>query len=48
MRFQIRTVRSSEADARYRPFGAQARDHTVDEWPVRVEKQNQSSLGSSR
>jgi len=48
IRFQIRIVQSSDADARYRPFGAHARDHTVDEWPVSVEKQNQSSLGSSR
>ena len=48
IRFQIRTVQSSDADARYWPFGDHARDHTVEEWPVRVEKQNQSSLGSSR
>jgi hypothetical protein len=48
MRFHIRTVQSSDADARYRPFGAHARDHTVDACPVSVAKQNQSSLGSSR
>jgi hypothetical protein len=48
IRFQIRIVQSSDADARYRPFGAHARDHTVDEWPVSVKKQTQSSLGSSR
>jgi hypothetical protein len=47
-RFHIRTVQSSDADARYRPFGAHARDHTVDACPVSVAKQNQSSLGSSR
>lgn len=41
-------VQSSEADARYRPFGDHARDHTVDSCPVSVAKQNQSSLGSSR
>lgn len=48
MRFQIRMVQSSDADARYRPFGAHARDHTVDSCPSNVVKQNQSSLGSSR
>src|SRR5712671_4890377 len=48
MRFQIRTVQSSDADARYRPFGAHASDHTVDACPVNVAKQNQSSVGSSR
>jgi hypothetical protein len=48
MRFQIRTVQSSDADAKYWPFGAQARDHTVDVCPVSVAKQNQSSVGSSR
>ena len=46
-RSQMRTVPSSDADARKRPSGENASAHTVDACPLSVWKQYQSSCGSS-